>query len=718
MREQAQIPYAQWIGTIVGEYRLEQLLGQSILGPIFAAQHLQTRAPALVRLLDVPPAQTSAAAAAYEASIERQAGHIATLRHPYILPLIDYGLTQGLPYLVWPYPAMRSLTMRLAQSGPLDVVTAGRYLDQIAGALEYAHEHATIHRNLSTDCIYLQLDGQLVIADFGARRLFELLGTTSQSGRVPRFYGSVEACAPEQLLGAQVDTYTDVYALGGVTYRLLTGQPPFTGESFEELAQQHLRTAPPPLAQWRSGLPQALDDVIDVALAKDPAQRFQHPGELANAYHRVIDPPGTRRVPFAAPNEPTGAPASALAQSTASRMARGGRSTILSGTGEGMGGGVPRLRAGRDSSPTSPPGVPGRKSGIATRGRILVALLLLVVLVGGGLALAAARQQAAARPGGTISFLDSASVPTGSTDTLQMSVRDVGTPPAGAHYEAWLINQATEQILALGPLVAHADQTYTLSYAAPSASGGRTQNLLAFGNIFEISLERSALEAPAGKVVLTAAFPPEAFVHIKHVLLSFPTTPGAIGLLAGVLQQTSAANSEAKALRQAITDNQPATVQCHAQNILDILEGAHGKHYQPLSAACIALGVTPQGDGYGLLDSSAATGTYQTPSPTGYIAGAADHASLAGSTPDATAVIRQHGASVQAILVGVKSALTAADASALHLLSAPTDTAAAAATLAGEIGQAYGTVGHGGSSATGAIGAYLQGQLMATLTLA
>lgn len=192
MREQTQTSYVRWLGATIGDYRLETLLGQSVLGPLFAAQHTPTQAPALVRVLDVPPAQSVAEAAAYEATIERQAGHIATLRHPYILPLIGYGMAprQGQPYLVWASPTMRSLTMRLAQSGPVDVVTVGRYLDQIAAALEYAHEHATIHRNLSTDCIYLQLDGQLVVADFGVRRLFELLSATSQPGRVPRFYAA------------------------------------------------------------------------------------------------------------------------------------------------------------------------------------------------------------------------------------------------------------------------------------------------------------------------------------------------------------------------------------------------------------------------------------------------------------------------------------------------------------------------------------------------
>ncbi|MFI5272545.1 MAG: serine/threonine protein kinase [Ktedonobacterales bacterium] len=712
MREQPWTADARWSGALAGEYRLEQPLGHSILGPLFAAQHIETQAPAYVRILGVPAAQTPEELRRYQAVVERQAGHIATLRHPYILPLIGFGLAQGVPYLAWPYPAMRSLTVRLAQSGPLDVVTVGRYLDQLAGALEYAHEHATIHRNLSTDCIYLQLDGQLAVADFGVRRLFELLSAGSQSGHVPRYFDSIEACAPEQLLGATAETYTDVYALGAVTYRLLTGQPPFVGDTLEELAQRHLRAAPPPLARWRAGLPAELDLVLGTALAKEPAQRFQHPGLFANTYHRVITPAGTRRVPFAAPSEASAAPAYTPADPrTAATVGGSGR------------GGAPsdqwRERGQPTPHGTSPGAVPLAHRG----GRILAAVLLLVVFAGGGLAFVLAHQRAGTptTPSGTVVFLDSTPSPAGSTDALQVNVSGLVAPPSGSHYQAWLINQASEQILALGSLVTHPHQTGTLTYAGAPLSGGRTQNILAIGSAFEITLERAPVEAPSGAVVLSAAFPPQAFVHIKHLLLSFPTTPGTIGLLVGVLQQTRDANLQAKVLQQAAAGAPAVVVQCYAQIILNILEGSHGQHYRPLPASCTTLGLTPVGDGFGLLDSSGtagqlATGSNQASLPTGYIADAADHASLAATTPDATAVIRQHAAAVQTALTAVKASLIAADAAAVRLLTVPGDTKAAAA-LVTDCAQAYGTPGSGTVSATAALGAYQQGQLMATLSL-
>lgn len=711
-----QTSYAQWIGSVLGEYRLTRLLSMTPMGPLFAAESSTSSSDFLLRVLTVPPAQTPEALNAYQAYLERQAGHILTLRHPYMLPLVNYGMSQGHPYFVWPFTAMRSLTTRLTQSGVLDVVTMGRYLDQIAATLEYAHQHATFHRNLSLDCIYLQLDGQIAVADFGVRRLFELLTPGNQAGS---FYGSLEALAPEQLLGGQIGSYTDVYALSAVTYRLLTGHSVFSGENFRALAEQHLHTPPPSLARMRAGVPAALDRVLAGALAKDPAQRIQHPGAFADAYHQVIAPANTRRVPFDAPG---GAPPVSQAQPSPSPQSPQSPPSHARLAG---GFAPPAQRSGIAASDVSGPmsadssSMQGWRSFFARSGWFFLVILVLVPLISAGVFFFSRnRESAATVPSGTLFFVDSVSPPVGSTDGLRVTVSHLAAPPTGTRYEVWLVNRETEQILALGQLVAGANQTYQLVYSSPTASGKPGVNVLAQGDMVEITEEQSNVAAPAGRVLLAVTFPPKAFIHIGHLLLSYPASPGKIGLLVGVLRQTQALTTQASALQKAAGAGQTATVKCLAQSIVNISEGTAGAHYQQVGASCHALGVNEVGDGFGLLNPANAPGggnSYNNETTaTGYIKNAADHASLATAAPDATEALRQYASTVQTELADVTKSVTAADTAALTLLTKPSDTAAVAA-LAAASAEAY--QGSGGSAAGGAVAAYQQGQLMAKLSL-
>src|SRR5262249_46217537 len=283
------------VGTAVGSSRLEQLIGRDEVGPIFQARNGATSTAYRLGLLPVETAPAPETAKAYLARFQNQASHVAQLQHPYLLPLLDYGIFRGMPYLVWPQVVMRSLSIRVAQNGPMDVLTVGRYLDQIAAALEYAHERDTLHRSLTTDCVFVQLDGQLVVGDLGVRRIFEL---TASEAQVQALAGMSDACAPEQVLGGRVYKYTDVYALGALTYRLLTGYSVFAGGTREDIAQLHVYAQVPSLSVHRSGLPSGLDNVLAGALAKDPEQRFQHPGAFANAYNQVVHPTSGTLVPF------------------------------------------------------------------------------------------------------------------------------------------------------------------------------------------------------------------------------------------------------------------------------------------------------------------------------------------------------------------------------------------------------------------------------------
>jgi len=301
-------PSNSLIGATLGNYLLEELLEQSEAGSVFKARNIAAGTLFRLRVLVVPPNLKPEDRIVYLGRFQKEANKVASLQHMYILPLVDYAMHIAVgdptgtswPYLVSPYLPMKQLSAQLARKEPIDALHASRYLDQIAAALEYSHQHAVLHRNLTTDCIFIKQDGSLLVADFGVIHMLTIGAQYNSSPIRKSVYGMNEASAPspEQILGQAVDTYTDVYALGAVLYRILTGHRVYRGRTREEIIQLHLQAPIPSLTLWRSDLPKALDGVIARAMAKEPAQRFRQPGEVANAYHQIVAPHDTQRVPF------------------------------------------------------------------------------------------------------------------------------------------------------------------------------------------------------------------------------------------------------------------------------------------------------------------------------------------------------------------------------------------------------------------------------------
>jgi eukaryotic-like serine/threonine-protein kinase len=376
-------------GATLGNYLLEQLIERSEAGSVFIARNNATETRFRLRILAVPPNLAPEDRIVYLGRFQQEANQVASLQHRHILPLVDYatrspaGDPEGpsWPYLVSPYLPMKSLSAHLAKKGPVDAVLASRYLDQIASALEYAHQQGVLHRNLTTECIFISQDGNLLVADFGVIRMLDAGARFTTPGTTKGVYGMNEASAPapEQILGQTIDTYTDVYALGAVLYRMLTGHRVFRGKTREELIEQHLQAPIPSLATWRDDLPKVLDDVIARAMAKEPTQRYRQPGEVANAYHQVVTPHDTQRTPFFVASAPTipGQPQEALSGlgETAKDVKGQPGGGVKRGSSMLPGGGKPLPYITRDASVTRNP-----RSALISRRRFIV--------VGGGVAAA------------------------------------------------------------------------------------------------------------------------------------------------------------------------------------------------------------------------------------------------------------------------------------------------------------------------------------------
>jgi serine/threonine protein kinase/nitrite reductase/ring-hydroxylating ferredoxin subunit len=301
-------PFDNLIGATLGNYFLEELIEQSEAGSVFRARNTVAGSLFRLRVLVVPSDLKPEDRIVYLGRFQQEANQVASLQYMYILPLVDYAMHSAMsdpkgtswPYLVSPFLPMKPLSTQLARKGPIDPLFASRYLDQIAAALEYAHQQAVLHRDLTTDCIFIRQDGTLLVADFGVIRMLDIGSRFNTPDIRKGVYGMNEASAPapEQIRGQTIDTYTDVYALGAVLYRMLTGHRVYRGKTREEMIQLHLQAPIPSLTLWRNDLPIALDDVIARAMAKEPSQRYLHPGEVANAYHQIVAPHDTQRVPF------------------------------------------------------------------------------------------------------------------------------------------------------------------------------------------------------------------------------------------------------------------------------------------------------------------------------------------------------------------------------------------------------------------------------------
>jgi Protein kinase domain len=261
-------------GTKLGQYEVQDFIGQGAMGVVYRAYHAQLERTGAIKVMQAisPDPDTVA-------RFRREAQAIAKLRHPNIVDVYDFGEHNGTPYMIVEYVPGGSLASRM-EKGPLDSTTAIRYLRGIASGLDYAHNHGVVHRDVKPANVLMTNDESPVLADFGLAKLLEGSSLKSMTGVTT---GTPAYMAPEQVTGQRVGPAADRYSLATIAYEMLTGVIPFHGEALMELLYSQVHRMPPHASARNAALSPEVDAVLIKGLAKDPAARWGSSTELVEA---------------------------------------------------------------------------------------------------------------------------------------------------------------------------------------------------------------------------------------------------------------------------------------------------------------------------------------------------------------------------------------------------------------------------------------------------
>ena len=265
------------------------------MGVVYRAYHAQLERECAVKVLQAIGTDSDATA-----RFRREAQSIARMRHPNVLNVFDFGEYEGTPYMIVEYIAGGSLAARV-KNGPLDRATALAYLRGIGDALDYAHKHGIVHRDVKPANVLLGPDDNPILADFGLAKLMESSSIKSLTGVTT---GTPAYMAPEQVAGSQVGPAADRYSLAVMAYEMLTGTLPFEeGGVLEVLyAQVHKQPAPPSMLDH--SLPPRVDSVVLRGMAKEPAARWERCKDFIGALESALSSaaaPAEKTIAFAPP---------------------------------------------------------------------------------------------------------------------------------------------------------------------------------------------------------------------------------------------------------------------------------------------------------------------------------------------------------------------------------------------------------------------------------
>lgn len=294
-------------GTRIGQYEIVERLGGGGMAVVYRSVQQPLGREVALKALSSELFQDDG----FVKRFETEAKTLAKLDHPNILPIYDFEVIDGTAFLTM--PLIRGGTLRdILNRGPLDPLTAWRYLREIGDGLQHAHDAGIVHRDLKPTNVLIHQDGRAMLADFGLARG---AGQPTHLTTIGLAIGTPGYMAPEQVMGHDVDRRADIYAMGVLTFEMLTGKLPFSGSNRMEVAYATVNGPIPSAVKINANLPDELDALLGKVLAKDPAQRPQTIRDLLAQMARLPQ----RRT--GSPGAVTAPPAAAAAGGVASRPA-------------------------------------------------------------------------------------------------------------------------------------------------------------------------------------------------------------------------------------------------------------------------------------------------------------------------------------------------------------------------------------------------------------
>src|SRR5256884_2255976 len=262
--------------TLGGRYKLDERIAGGGMGDVWRGTYEVLGRTVAVKILLPALLEEPGFAERFRG----EARTMATINHPGVVDVYDYGSENATAFLVMEYVEGDALSRTLSRVGRLTPARTMALVAQAADALHAAHDKGIVHRDVKPGNLLVRPNGTLVLTDFGIARS-ALVGQLTQAGSV---LGTASYISPEQAAGRVATPLSDVYSLGVVTYQCLAGQRPFEGENPVEIAMRHVRDAPPPLP---ADTPPAVRGIVERAMAKDPAARFPNAAAFGQIARRT-----------------------------------------------------------------------------------------------------------------------------------------------------------------------------------------------------------------------------------------------------------------------------------------------------------------------------------------------------------------------------------------------------------------------------------------------